>query len=205
MRQENQSIATTQRHRPHVREPEKTSRAFAAYVDLMDTADWLRDKMSRQLETWNLTMMQFRVMETIYRNGPQYQQELSRKFQCSKQNVGHVIKSLVGCRCLRREVSNLPLTPSTRWANPGRGPRMKRAPHGRRINLVRLTAEGERLIAYVFPRHRKVVKAEMRALEGREQETLSRLCRKLKEGDIVKFFKEIRMKEADEKPWGMTG
>ena len=67
--------------------------------------------------------------------------------------------------------------------------------------LVRLTEEGEKLIAYVFARHRKVVKAEMRALEGREQETLSRLCRKLKEGDIVKFFKEIRMRDADEKPW----
>ena len=45
----------------------------------------------------------------------------------------------------------------------------------------------------------------MRALEGREQATLSRLCRKLKEGDMIKFFKEIRMMDEDEKPWGKTG
>jgi MarR family transcriptional regulator, 2-MHQ and catechol-resistance regulon repressor len=201
MTQEQEAVATARRHRPHVKEPEKSSRAFAAYIDLMDTADLLRDKMSRQLTTWNLTMMQFRVMETIYRNGPQYQQELSRKFACSKQNVGHVIKSLVGCGCLRLEVSHLERTSAERWVNPRDGAKMKRPAHGRRVVLVRLTEEGERLIAYVFPRHRKVVKAEMRALEGREQETLSRLCRKLKEGDIVKFFKEIRMRDADEKPW----
>ena len=107
MTQEKQGVAISAGYRPRVREPEKSSRAFAAYVDLLDTADWLREKMSRQLKTWNLTMMQFRVMETIHREGPQYQQELSRKFGCSKQNVGQVVNSLVGCGCLRVEVSHL--------------------------------------------------------------------------------------------------
>jgi hypothetical protein len=63
----------------------KTNRAFRAYIDLMDAADWLRGEMSDQLATFDLTMMQFRVMEALFRGGPQYQQLLSRRFDCSKQ------------------------------------------------------------------------------------------------------------------------
>lgn len=78
----------------HADEKTRASRAFRAYVDLMDTADWLRERMSRQLETFDMTMMEFRVLETLHRKGPQYQQALSRKFRCSKQNVAHVVKRL---------------------------------------------------------------------------------------------------------------
>ena len=38
----------------------------------------------------------------------------------------------------------------------------------------------------------------MRALDGREQETMSRLCRKLRAGDAAKFLREIRMMDEDE-------
>ena len=41
----------------------KTNRAFRAYIDLMDAADWLRGEMSDQLATFDLTMMQFRAMD----------------------------------------------------------------------------------------------------------------------------------------------
>jgi hypothetical protein len=64
---------------------------------------------------------------------------------------------------------------------------------GRKIVLLRLTPEGKDLIAHVFPKHAKVVKSHMKVLDGREQVTLSRLCRKLREGDIVKFVQEITM------------
>jgi MarR family len=78
----------------YVSETGKTSRAFRAYVDLMDTADWLRQEMSGQLWRWDLSLLQFRVLETLYNEGPQHQQELSRKFRCSKQNVASVLKRL---------------------------------------------------------------------------------------------------------------
>jgi len=65
----------------------KTNRAFRAYIDLMDAADWLRGEMSDQLATFDVTMMQFRVMEALFRGGPQYQQLLSQRFDCSKQNM----------------------------------------------------------------------------------------------------------------------
>jgi hypothetical protein len=37
----------------------------------------------------------------------------------------------------------------------------------------------------------KVVKAEMKVLDGHQQETLSRMCVKLSEGDAVNFLKEL--------------
>jgi hypothetical protein len=69
-------------------------------------------------------------------------------------------------------------------ATPGRRP-------DPRLVVVRLTEMGESLIRYVFPVHAKVVKAEMKVLDGRQQETLSRMCVKLREGDAVKFLKEL--------------
>jgi hypothetical protein len=36
-----------------------------------------------------------------------------------------------------------------------------------------------------------VVKAEMKALDGRQQETLSRMCVKLRDCDAVKLLKEL--------------
>jgi DNA-binding MarR family transcriptional regulator len=59
-----------------------------------------------------------------------------------------------------------------------------------------LTAEGKKFVGTVFPKHAKVVKSLMRVLDGREQQTLSRLLQKLREGDIVKYVQEIRMKDS---------
>ena len=39
----------------------------------------------------------------------------------------------------------------------------------------------------------KVVKVGMKVLDGRQQETLSRLCIKLREGDAVMFLKELML------------
>jgi DNA-binding MarR family transcriptional regulator len=73
-----------------------------------------------------------------------------------------------------------------------------RARKGRRIGIVRLTPLGEKLIGSVLPKQAKVVKALMRALHGREQQTLSRLCTKLRKGDVLKFISEITHEDVDE-------
>jgi len=45
----------------------KTNRAFRAYIDLMDAADWLRGEMSDQLASFDLTMTQFRVLGSAWK------------------------------------------------------------------------------------------------------------------------------------------
>jgi hypothetical protein len=70
---------------------------------------------------------------------------------------------------------------------------------GRAIGIIRLTPRGQKFIGTFFPKHAKVVKSLMRALDGKEQVTLSRLLLKLRQGDIVRFVREIRM--YDEEDW----
>jgi DNA-binding MarR family transcriptional regulator len=188
----------------------KTVRAFDAYMDLIDAADWIRDEMSQQLDSFDLTFMQFRILQMIYRHGPQYQQAMSHRFRCSKQNVRCVVEGLERSGCIRRVPSYLRAVPlrdaSHRWAQDWVKRDELDAPvrktvrtarggdrRGRKIILLRLTAEGKDLIAHVFPKHAKVVKSHMRVLDGREQVTLSRLCQKLWKGDIIKFVREITM------------
>lgn len=60
-----------------------------------------------------------------------------------------------------------------------------------RVVLLRLTPLGEKFLAHVFPRHAKVVRALMRALTSKEQQILSRICRKLTQGHILKFMSEV--------------
>jgi MarR family 2-MHQ and catechol resistance regulon transcriptional repressor len=174
----------------------KTNRAFRAYIDLMDAADWLRGEMSDQLATFDVTMMQFRVMEALFRGGPQYQQLLSRRFDCSKQNIARVLKGLLKAGAVRSDRCRLPSRPTEEVAQEA----WKRAGlrwQGRWISLLTLTPKGKRFIARVIGKHKKVVRAWMRVLDAREQQTLGRLCRRLREGDVVKFVKDIRVMDRE--------
>ncbi len=94
---------------PRIDKRGRIRRAYTAYVDLLDAADALRERMSRQLRTWNLTILQYRVLDALYHEGPQYQQALSRKFHCSKQNAALVIRGLEECGCIERVAARLPL------------------------------------------------------------------------------------------------
>ena len=69
---------------------------------------------------------------------------------------------------------------------------------GRRIQVVGLTRLGKRFMKDVLPRHSKLVKSLLRVLDAREQDTLSRICRKLREGDVMKFVREITMEREGE-------
>lgn len=171
----------------YISERGKTERAFAAYLDLLDAADAMKEKMTSQLYNFDLTLLEFRILVALRWEGPLYQQQLSRLFRCSKQNVRRVLRRLMGAGWVKQEAAILPKRPSS--------PKSRK---GRTVMLAELTREGVVKLGLIFPKHVKVVKAEMKALEGREQKRLSRLCRKLKEGDAVKFLREIRLKDAEE-------
>src|SRR5690348_257880 len=49
---------------------EKTQLAFRTYLELLDTADWMRGELRAQLEAFDLTMAGFRLLEMLYREGP---------------------------------------------------------------------------------------------------------------------------------------
>jgi hypothetical protein len=43
-----------------------------------------------------------------------------------------------------------------------------------------------------------MAKSLLRVLDAREQDTLSRICRKLRDNDVVKFVREITIEREDE-------
>ncbi len=53
--------------KPRPTQKEKTQRAFRAYLDLMDTADWLKSELRAPLEAFDLTMPGFRLLEMLYK------------------------------------------------------------------------------------------------------------------------------------------
>jgi hypothetical protein len=69
---------------------------------------------------------------------------------------------------------------------------------GRRVGVVGLTPLGKKFIGNVLPRHSKLVKSLLRVLDAREKESISRICRKLREGDVLKFFSEITHEDVEE-------
>jgi len=171
----------------HIPEQIRTKRAYRTYLELVETGDWLRQQMSTQLANFDLTWTQFRVLDVLYHEGLQYQQELSRRFKTCKQSMEHVLRRLEEAGWVRRDKGHLEKTSE----NP-------KAARGRPVICLRLTPEGEKKMADVFPKHSKLVKSYLKALDGREQETLVRLCEKLKDGYAVSFVKEYRWDDPPE-------
>ena len=193
-------------HRPT--QKEKTLRAFRAYLDLVDTAEWIRGQLRGQLESFDLTMGGFRLLEMVYREGPVSIVAAAEKRGCQRQNMDVIIARLVERGWVRRTVSTRPPADG-RERRPakaqrgqsssagGSGPAGKLG-GGQRVGVVSLTPLGKKFIGNVLPRHAKVVKALMRALDGREQESLSRVCRKLRAGDVLRFVSEMTHEEIED-------
>lgn len=172
----------------------KTLRSYRAYLDLVETAEWIQVMLRAEIERFGLTPGGFRVLDLLFREGPMRLSALAKKRHCQRQNVEVIVDGLEARGWVSREIAVLPPveTRATRLAKNKRG----RAPQGRRIGIVRLTPEGDSFLVDFYPSYTKLVKALLRILDGREQETLSRLCRKLREYSMLKFFRELRRVDA---------
>ena len=175
----------------------KTPRAFRTYLDLLDTTRHIQSELKGQMAAFGLTPRGFRMLEMLYRHGPTVMTIAAKKLGCSRQYVHAVLGRLARRGWVERELWTLPPAEMQESQLPvrKRGKRRK----GRLFGVIRLTKRGKGFIGTVFPKHAKVVKSLMRTLDGREQVTLSRLLQKVREGDLVRFIREIRM--YDEEDW----
>jgi hypothetical protein len=182
-------------HRPTQRE--KTARSFRAYVELLDAAEYMKAKLRFQLESFDLTMQGFRLLEMLYREGPVTVPDAAEKRGCKRQNMDAIVARLeergwVERAVVRRPAAEIP---------EGHLPKVMRGKQreGPRVAMVKLTKLGTKFMGTIFPRHAKTVKAWMRCLDWREQESLSHICAKLREGHFLKFISEItHVHEGDE-------
>ena len=180
----------------------KTLRAFAAYLDLLDAAEMMRNELRGQLDGFGLTLRKFRLMEILYREGPTTMVIVAEKLLCSRQNLEFISRPLEERGWVRRVVRPLRGAElAERKRVRAIGHPFRRYKNGHAVAILMLTAQGTKFVGTVFPKHAKVVKSLMRVLDGREQQTLSRLLQKLREGDIVKYVQEIRMKRPGERGW----
>lgn len=181
----------------HVPTPkEKTQRAFRAYIDLLDTAAWLRGELRAPLEAFDLTMPGFRLLELLNREGAQRLADLPDRFGVRRQALDDVIERLETRNWVRRAIATLP--PVDLERSHLAKSRWHEARPGLQMHAIALTKLGKKFIRDVLPGHSKMVKSLLRVLDAREQDTLSRICRKLREGDVTKFVRELRMEREGE-------
>ncbi len=131
--------------------------ALKTYVKLMRATGVVNERMHKHLLTEKLTFSQFAVIEALYHLGSLCQQDIGRKILRTSGNMTMVIDNL--------EKRGLVVRTSD--------------PNDRRYKRVSLTAEGERLIKNIFPRHAEITKRVFSTLTTHEQEQLGALLKKL--------------------------
>jgi MarR family transcriptional regulator, 2-MHQ and catechol-resistance regulon repressor len=146
-----------------------TDRALTAYMSLVYAAESLNVLLIRQLDTFGLTMGQFRVLASLLHGGAMSPSALAERLVCGPPNIVCLVKNLEKHGLVARRVDK----------------------RDRRCLVVELAPEGRELIARVFPLHAKLVLAQMKALRNREQETLQRICEKLGIGNPIRMVKEL--------------
>ena len=187
--------STQKRRRGRQTISEGTEQAFRSYLELLDTASWMRFQLEEQLAGFDLNVEEFRFLELLHREGPMTATAIAERRYCRRQSVFDIAHRLDESGWVKREVFRLPAADvdEKRIQKSLRD----RARLGRKAVRLSLTPEGEKLIAGVIPRHAKLVYALMLAVECRQVEALGETCRKLREGDVLKLLNEITMRDPD--------
>ena len=136
---------------------DKVVRALSTYVKLMRAAESITSRVHQHLSSVALTVSQFGVLEAIFHLGPLSQRDLGRKILRSSGNITMVIDNLEKRRLVRRE----------------------RDASDRRMFIVHLTGEGQKLIGKIFPSHAALITSELSVLNATDQKILGDLCRKV--------------------------
>lgn len=142
---------------PRSRGSPRATRALDAFTKLMRSAAAVRARLEPRLLDAGLTPSRFGILEALLHLGPLNQRDLAAKLLVTKGNVSVVVDHLERAGLVRR----------------------RHDPADARRAVVRLTRRGRRLIERVFPIVVAAIVDDFSLLDGREQTSLARLCRKL--------------------------
>ncbi len=129
--------------------------ALNAYICLMRASDTLNARLNTFLNSLNLTVSQFGILECLYHLGPICQKAISTKILKSTGNITTVIDNLEKRELVKRV----------------------RQKDDRRYILIHLTEKGKRIISEIFPEHAAQVMKQMAILNNTEKKTLRKLCK----------------------------
>jgi MarR family transcriptional regulator, 2-MHQ and catechol-resistance regulon repressor len=145
---------------------QRVEQALKAFRSLLKATEDMMALQGRQLDSFGLTMSQFRVLEMLLARGPTGQGALGSEALADGSNTTIVIHNLERRGLVVRRPDS---TDSRR-------------------KVIHLTPEGRRLVTRVWPFHARLVHAQMMALGGRQQQRLARLCQKLCSGSPERFL-----------------
>ena len=172
----------------------KTERTWEAYVALSETAYWMDRKLAVPLDVFGLTREEFRLLVTL-RNGPMTRREATEKLGRHRRSLHETIRHAEEFGWVSVDERRLPAAeveesrlPKERRGKPRVGPL---------VGVISLTPQGERLIGHVLPRQETIVKSLFGLLDSRELDSLSRICRKLKEGDGFPCWVEVMRQDRE--------
>ena len=135
----------------------KEVRALSTYVKLMRAAESITSRVHKHLSSIGLSVSQFGVLEAIYHLGPLSQRDLGQKILRSSGNITMVIDNLEKRHLVKRE----------------------RDASDRRMFIIHLTGEGQKLIHTIFPSHAALISKELSVLNAADQKMLGDLCKKV--------------------------
>lgn len=172
--------------------------AWGAYLDLMETARWMERKLTIALDVFGLTHEEFRLLVALYKNGPMTRRDATEKLGRIRRAVHETIRHAEEFGWVSVAEEFLPAVEirESRLSKSQRGkPRV-----GIKVGMVRLTPEGERLVGKVLPKQETAVKRLTDELDARELESLRRICRRLRESEVLPFWAEVirQDREAEE-------
>lgn len=127
------------------------------WLQMIRTYDHMQNEVATQLQRHGLTLPQFEVLSTLAVASCTNQQELAQRLQVTKGNLVGLIDRLTE----RGWVERVP------------------DPEDRRVNKVRITAEGKTLLEKVYPDQLAAVEVLMTRLGQDEVDSLKSLLKKL--------------------------
>lgn len=155
-------------------------RAIDAYIKLQRSAESSAARATRHLASAGLTFSQYGALDILYHLGPLPLGQIAEKILRSEGNMTTVVDNLERRGLVRRE----------------------RNERDRRVITLSLTDTGRQIIEEVLPQHIQAIIEEMSILTPDEQETLSRLCRKIGKQEDCEDGRQTRIGELKEQQVG---
>jgi MarR family 2-MHQ and catechol resistance regulon transcriptional repressor len=136
------------------------ARALAAYVKLLRAGESALAEATRPLALYNLSPIQFVVLEALGEGGPQSLENLGRRVLRGSSDLDGVVANLSKRSLVRRKPVG------------GRN----------RQEMISIAPKGRILLRSILPGYATAVVAVMSRLSAREQESLGAVCSKLSAG-----------------------
>lgn len=127
------------------------------FVVLTRAHDAVHKSIEKDIRTYGLNPTEFAVLELLFNKGEQPVQRIGEKVLIASSSITYVVDKLEKKDLIRRTVNE----------------------EDRRITLVSITPQGQRLMEEIFPIHRQAIEQILGGVDANEKEELIQQLKKL--------------------------